>query len=168
MRNDVISVIQTNTGNFIIVRPGARRLTIVVMKFSDAAIEAEVGAGVGAVCARREVRVAEPARVGRAGRQEPARVEDDRAGEERPETEGVQPREGDVARTDHQRNNVVEKRGGERHDGEEDHRRAVHREELVVLRGREHGAVGHGELRADEQRLEAAHEEEEQRRDPVE
>ena len=40
MRNDVTSVIQVKTGRRIIVMPGARRLMMVTMKLSAAAIEA--------------------------------------------------------------------------------------------------------------------------------
>ena len=40
MRKDVISVIHVNTGRRIIVMPGARRLMMVTMKFSAAAMEA--------------------------------------------------------------------------------------------------------------------------------
>ena len=39
-RKDVTSVIQTKTGNRIMVMPGARMLMIVTMKFSEAAIDA--------------------------------------------------------------------------------------------------------------------------------
>ena len=40
IRKEVISVIQVKTGSRIMVMPGARRLMIVTMKFSAAAIEA--------------------------------------------------------------------------------------------------------------------------------
>ncbi len=39
IRKLVISAIQVNTGRRIIVRPGARRLTMVAMKFSEATME---------------------------------------------------------------------------------------------------------------------------------
>ena len=54
------------------------------------------------------------------------------AGQEDPVAERVQPRERDIARADLERHDVIEERGDERHDREEDHRRAVHREELVI------------------------------------
>ena len=56
--------------------------------------------------------------------------------QERPVAERVQPRERDVARADHQRDQVVEERRRQRHHDEEHHRDAVHREELVVDRRR--------------------------------
>ena len=40
IRNEVNRVIQVNTGRRIMVRPGARMLMIVTMKFREAAIEA--------------------------------------------------------------------------------------------------------------------------------
>ena len=82
---------------------------------------------------------------------------------EDPEAEHVEARERDVARADHERHEVVAERGRERHAHEEHHRRAVHREELVVTSGAEDGAVGLRELEPDEQRLDPADEEEEER-----
>ena len=46
--------------------------------------------------------------------------------------EGVQPREGDVARADHERHEIDGKGLADGHAEEEHHRRAVHGEELVV------------------------------------
>ena len=110
----------------------------------------------------RERRVAEPAAVGRAAEHE-RRVDEDAAEQEHPVAEHVEPRERDVARADHQRQEVVAERGRERHAHEEHHGGAVHREELVVTRGREDRAVRLRELEADQQRLDAADEEEEHR-----
>ena len=50
----------------------------------------------------------------------------------------------------------------------EDHRQRVHREELVEELGADDVAVGDGELRADQQRLHAAEQEEDERADAVE
>ena len=86
-------------------------------------------------------RVGEPAAVGRAA-EDPRRVQEDAAGEEHPERQRVQPREGDVAGADLQRHQVVHERRAHRHDHEEDHRHAVHGEGLVVEVGRDQLAVG--------------------------
>ena len=77
-----------------------------------------------------ERRVAEPARVGSAPR-EPAYLQDYRARQERPVAKGVQAGERHVPRSDLQRHYEVEERRAQRHYGEEYHRRAVHREQLV-------------------------------------
>ncbi len=74
--------------------------------------------------------------------------------------ERVEARERDVAGADLQRHHVVGERRGHRHHEEEHHRGGVHREHLVVLVGRQDRAVGLGELGPDQQRLEAADEEE--------
>ena len=116
---------------------------------------------------RRERRVTEPSALRRAAKEE-RRVDEQTAEEERPVRERVQPWERDVTRTDHQRDQVVEERGAERHHDEEDHRDAVHREDLVVLLGRQDVTVRMGELEADQQRLAPTDEEERERRDAVE
>src|SRR5207244_4704393 len=51
--------------------------------------------------------------------------------QEDPVAEGVESRERDVARADLERDDEVEERGRQRHQREEDHRRAVHREQLI-------------------------------------
>jgi hypothetical protein len=75
------------------------------------------------------------------------------AEDERPERERVEAREGDVAGADLQRHEEVEERGGQRHDPEEDHRGAVHGEQLVVHARRDEvvvraGPAGRGSRRA--------------------
>ncbi len=94
-------------------------------------------------------------------------VEDDAAGQEQPVGERVQAREGHVARADHQRHEVVGQAGHHRHDEQEDHRRPVHREQLVVGRRRDQRVVRRAELQAHHQRLDAAEAEEHERRDHV-
>ena len=107
--------------------------------------------------------VAEPAAVGGAAEDE-AGVQEQAAREEHPVAEGVQAREGHVPGADHDRHEVVEEGGRQRHDDQEDHRQAVHREQHVVLVGRQHVGVGASELRPDEESLEAADQEEEEGR----
>ena len=81
---------------------------------------------------------------------------------EEPVAHGVETRERHVARADHQRNEVVGEADQRGHHDEEDHRRAVHGEDLVVRVGREDVPFGTRELEADEERLDAADGEEEE------
>ena len=112
----------------------------------------------GRVLLRRERDVGEPAGLGRG--EEERRVERHPAEQEHPVRPGVQPREGDVARADHQRQQVVREARPHRHDDEEDHRRAVHGEQLVVGLRRDERVLGRAELDAHQQRLDAAQHEE--------
>src|SRR5581483_1906683 len=98
---------------------------------------------------------------------EEADVQEDAAEQEHPEAERVEAREGDVARPDHQRDQQVHEGDAERHDDEEDHRRAVHREDGVVLVGVQERLVRRRELDAHEQRLDAPDEEEDEGRQAV-
>jgi hypothetical protein len=116
---------------------------------------------------RRVGWIPEPATVRRPA-QEPAGIQEQSAEDEDPEREGVQPREGDVPRADHQRDQVVEECRRHRHDEQEDHRHAVHREDLVVLVGVEQRVVGLGELAADQQGFDPADQEERERAEAVE
>ncbi len=91
-----------------------------------------------------EWRVGKPADVGRSARAieaaagEVAEVEQQAAECGDPEAEGVQAREGHVARADHEGNEVVAEAEQNWHADEEDHRGAVHGEEAVEgLRGDE-------------------------------
>jgi hypothetical protein len=127
----------------------------------------EVDADPGAERPRGEVRVAEPAAVRRRADDE-AQVKEDAAREEDPVGERVQARERDVARADHQRDHVVEEHRVQRHDREEDHGRAVHREERVVELRADDVLLGQRELQPDEQRLDSADQQEDERRDAVE
>jgi hypothetical protein len=107
----------------------------------------------------REGGVAEPAAVGRAA-QEEARVHEQPAHEEGPVPEGVEAGEGDVASPDLERHQVVGQSRRQGHDHEEDHGRAVHGEDLVVGVGAQHGVLRRSQLQAEQERLEAADEEE--------
>ena len=108
-----------------------------------------------------------PARARSAAAREPARVEDDPAEQVEPVRGRVQAREGHVAGADHQRHEVVREAGEDRHDDEEDHRRPVHREHLVVGVAREDVLVGPRELRAHQERDDPAGDEEDQAREDV-
>ena len=127
-RNDVTSVIHTNTGMRNSVMPGARMFRIVTMKLRPAAIEA-----IPRICrpkaqksmpwpgeyaferersrSRTSRRPARPARPEKMSAGEEARVHEEAAAQEHPVAEGVQAREGDVAGADHQRNHQVEEGG---------------------------------------------------------
>ena len=75
--------------------------------------EVDVAAGIPGRVGQRGVAV--PALIRRFV-EEPGHVEDDRAGQEDPEAEGIQPREGDIAGADLERHDVVEERDAQRHD----------------------------------------------------
>ena len=115
-----------------------------------------------------ERRVAVPAGVRRAVLGEEAQVERDPAEEEQPVRQCVEPREGDVPRSDHQRHEVVCEAGEDRHDDEEDHRGAVNREQLVVRVARHEVLVRRRELRAHQHCEQPAQAEEDERRADVE
>jgi hypothetical protein len=110
--------------------------------------------------------VHEPAAIGGAA-EDPRQVDEDPAEDQRPQAEGVQAGEGDVTGTDLERQEVVAERRRHRHGEQEDHRRGVHREHLVVQIRREHGAVRTGELGSDEQGFDAADEKEHKGGDAV-
>ena len=95
------------------------------------------------------------------GREEERAVEDHAAEQQQPPREHVQARERDTARPDHQRHEVAREPGEDRHHGQEDHRRAVHGEELVVGRRVEERVVGRAELDPHQQRLDSPEDEEE-------
>jgi hypothetical protein len=117
--------------------------------------EPEVDSGAGRVVLGGQVGVPEPADV-RRGPGQQARVQEQPAREEDPVGERIQSRERDVARADQERHHIVEERRVERHDRQEDHRRAVHREERVVGVGAHDGVVRDRQLEPDQQRLEPA------------
>jgi hypothetical protein len=106
-------------------------------------------------------RVAEPAAVG-CPAEEPAEVQEDAGRDECPQTERVEPGEGDVAGADLQRHEVVAEGGRHGHHEEEDHRGGVHGEHLVVRLRAQHVSVRPSELQADQQRLDPAHHEKDQ------
>ena len=109
--------------------------------------------------------VGEPAGLGR--REEHRRVQREAAEQVHPVRPRVQAREGDVARADHQREQVVREARPHRHDDQEDHRRAVHGEDLVVPLRRQQRVVRDRQLRAHQQRLDPAQHEEHQDGDEV-
>ena len=83
--------------------------------------------------------------------------------------EQVDPRESEVLRADHDRHQeVAEHRRDRRDQEEEDHHHAVHGEELVVGLGREQVAGRRQQLEPDQEREDAAEDEEDGDRDQVE
>ena len=83
--------------------------------------------------------------------------------------EQVHPREREVLRADHQRDEEVPEHRRDRRDHEEeDHHHAVHREELVVGLGLQDVARGRQQLEPDQRREQAAEREEERDADQVE
>ena len=121
--------------------------------------------GVRRVQRARERRVAPPAGLGRL--EEQRRVEHDPAEQQQPERQRVQPWERHVPRADHQGHEVVAEAGHHRHDEQEDHRRAVQRQQLVVLLAGDQRVVRHRQLQPHDQRLDPAEREEHERQDQV-
>ena len=81
----------------------------------------------------------------------------ERSEQEDPETQCVEARKRNVAGTDLERDQeVAEKARLERHDDEEDHRQAMHREHLIVEVRRQEVIVRHNELRANQHGLGSA------------
>ncbi len=124
----------------------------------------------------RQIRVGEPAGVRRDAQHagveqrpdEPACVQEQPAEEEHPVAEGIEPRKRHVPGADLERDDVVEKRRRQRHQREEQHRGAVHGEQLVKRLGTHEVAVRLGELRSDHQGLEPTDQEEGERGPEVE
>ena len=112
-------------------------------------------------------RVGEPAEGCSAPGGEDACRDRDAAEEEQPEPEHVETREGDVRGTDLQGHDHVRVADVERCRKEEQHDRAVHRKELVVLLERHELQAGHGEFGADCQGHCPGDEEPEGRKDEV-
>ena len=90
-----------------------------------------------------------------------------RAEQEQPERERVQPRERDVGRADLQRQHQVGEAEHDRRRVEQQHHRAVHGEQLVVLLVGQELQAGQRQLGAHEQRHQAADEEEDEAGDAV-
>jgi hypothetical protein len=122
--------------------PGARMLWIVTMKLIAPRID-EIDVRWIARIQRswpvarlegelRERRIRVPARRARPARREPARVEDDPAEQEEPVRERVQARKAMSRAPIISGHEEVAEAGEDRHDDEEDHRRPVHGEHLVV------------------------------------
>ena len=108
-----------------------------------------------------------PAEVGRAAGDHEARGRGEAAEQVQPVPDGVEPRERDVGRADLQGHEVVGEAERDRGRVQQEHHRAVHGEQLIELLGGEELQAGLRELTAHDQRHEAAHEEEQHRRDDV-
>ena len=173
----VTRMFQVKIGIRNIVMPGARRQTTVVIMLTAPRIvprpatgethDPQVGTGARGVQCVGERRVGEPAEVGGAAGGDEAGDGDDRAEQVQPVGERVEPRERDVGRTDLQRQDVVGEPEQDRRRVEQQHDRAVHGEQLVVLLVGEELLPGPGELGAHEQRHQAAYQEEHERRGQV-
>lgn len=110
--------------------------------------------------------VVEPAVIRRVTHKE-ARI-DEQAGEQiKPVRKRVHARQRRVARAEQKRPEIIAESGQHRHGIEEDHRHAMHREQLVVLLRREHMQVGLRQLHAQDQRLDSADQQEDERCDDV-
>ena len=116
----------------------------------------------------REWRIAGPARVRTRRRGEERQEEDDASEGEEPVGERVEPRERHVGCADHERHEEVAEPGEDRHDDEEDHRGAMHGDDLVVAVACEHRLLGARELGADQDRQETGEHEEHAGRGDVE
>ena len=137
------NMFQVKTGMRNIVMPGARIVDTVAMTLTrgDHARHARAGRCPRSRDRRRRRasarrRTAACSRTSRTWRRRPGGQEAAQhhdAGEQRqPVAEGVEPRERHVAGADLQRHEVVGQPEGERADEQQQHDRAVHREELVV------------------------------------
>ena len=142
-RRPVIRVFHEKIGIRNMVIPGARIVMIVVMKFTEPKIVPNPcrakpstqrfppAPGVNVVFASGSYAV--HPNDGRALRGEESGDRDQRAEEEQPECEGIQARERHVRRTDLQRHDHVREAREQRCREYQQHQRAVHREQLVVL-----------------------------------
>ena len=178
-RIDVTSVFHVKIGMRNIVMPGARIVMIVVMKFTAPRIVPKplIGRGRASTGCRRcpartsSTRVADR-RTSRTtaapcGVRKPATAIE-RAEAEQPVRERVESRERDVGRADLQRHEHVREAGEQRRREHQQHDRAVHREQLVVLlRGLHDLQPGLEQLRADDQGHHAADAEVDERGDQV-
>ena len=176
---EVTRVFQVKIGMRHMVMPGARMRDDRGDEVDGAEDGAETGERRGRSTQRlpptpgvnvvlRQRRVGEPAERRGTLRGEEAGDGDRGAEEEEPERERVQSRERDVGRTDLQRHDDVREAGEQRRREHQQHDRAVHREELVVLLfGLQDLHAGLEQLGADEQRHHAAEAEEDERRDQV-
>src|SRR5579883_1159564 len=81
-----------------------------------------------------------------------------------PVAQRIDAREGHIAGTNHQRHNIVAQASQEGHHEEENHRGAVHRENLVIEVRAEEGVIRHSKLRTNQQRFTSSHKEEEEAR----
>ena len=122
----------------------------------------------------RERRVGEPAHIGCSARAiEPVgaqvtEIEEQCAEEKHPESPGIEPGKGHVSGANHQRKQIICDPDDHRHAHEEDHGRAMYREEAVEDLGREQIVPRVEELQPHHGGLRAAHQEKEQPRSDVE
>ena len=134
----------------------------------DETHDPHVATDTGRVRRVRQRRVGVPAEVGGATRGQEAADGDEAAEQEQVEAEDVQPREGDVGRTDLQRHDDIGKADEQRRREQQQHDRAVHREQLVVLLVGEELQPGPGQFGAHQQRHDTGQQEEQERRRQVE
>ena len=111
---------------------------------------------------RGQRRIGGPARMEGVSRKI-AEIYEESAHQVQPVAEGVHPRERDVASPDHQGREIDHEPGEHGHDGEKYHRRAVHRENLVVGLGGQPVIVRSDKLGAHDQRQGYPRQEEQQR-----
>src|SRR5579885_612866 len=104
-------------------------------------------------------RIHKPAAIGRLSNQE-ACLEENTTEEQHPVAKGVHAREGHVACANHQWHNIVAKAGEHGNHEQEDHRRAMHRENFIIGLWVQHLSIGLGQLCADQEGLHTAHQEE--------
>ena len=124
------------------VMPGARSMKTVAMRLiagqdrrradGEDAHDPHVGPRAGTELAARQRRVERPAGRGRAVRRQERRVDREAAADEHPDRQRVHPRERHVGRADLQRDEVVREPQADGRDDQEDHRRPVDGEDLVV------------------------------------
>ncbi len=110
----------------------------------------------------RERGVGRPPEVRRPARGDESAQRDRRAEHEQPERQCVEPREGHIWRADLQRQHQIGEAEHDRGGVEQQHRRAVHGEQLVVLLVGQELQSGRGEFGADQQRHQPADEEEDE------
>ena len=168
--NCVTSVAHTNSGMRLSDMPGARILKIVVMSTMASSRPDKLGEGdhlrpdvralVGRVVGAGERHVAEPARVRRGIHDAATRTATSPPNRNTQYAYAFMRGKRDAARADHQRHEVRGDRLHHRHGEEEHHRRAVHREELVVEVRADETLVRPRELRAHREREQSREQEE--------
>ena len=173
----VIRMFQVKIGIRNIVMPGARRVTTVVIMLTAPRMvprpdmarpmihrSPPTPGRVGGVAERG---VGVPAEVGGAARSGEAAHHGEPAEQEQPVGQRVQPREAHVRGADLQRQHQVGEREQHGRREQQQHDRAVHGEQLVVLLQAEELQPGPGQLTAHQQRHHAAGQEERERGDQV-
>ena len=156
--------------------PGARMRRKVTTKFAEPTVveiaeedhpqRIEIDVRARIVFAQRIRNVVEPAVVGR-GRREQARIDEEPRREIDPVGECVEAGKRHVPRAQNQGKQIVAEAREHWRGVEEDHRDAVHREQLVILLGRQQRLVGTRELDAQDERLETAGDEKDEGGDDV-